>query len=152
MIGGFKKTSEAIRTLLDGETWSQSITISRKNAVHVETQKAITAQCYVTPISLNSAEDGTRRNPVSGNWDVGVWVIEKLAFTDEAGKLAREDELMQVVDEMVDFLSTTKEITIDGDRYPMVIYTDEPRTPVASAEMLEAGLFAGYFLVRIREL
>lgn len=149
MIGGFHKIPEALRVAIAGETFSESVNTLRKTLVYAESEKAQSLTCYVAPISVLTTP-GTRQKQ-GHEWLTGVYVVEQVSSASETERQAREDTLMTVTDEILEFVSGLKSITVDGADLSIRISDAEPRLPTDFEAYQKSKVFVGSFNVVVIE-
>jgi hypothetical protein len=149
MIGGFHKIPEALKALIAGQTFSESITIERRTHVYPESNKSPVLKCFVAPINA-TITPGTRAGQGT-DWLIGVYVMEQVNAASHAERQTREDVLMDVTDEILEFVGGLKSLDVDGTEYPIRLVDTEPRVPTEPTTYQQSQTFVGSFQVVVVE-
>ncbi len=149
MIGGFHKIPEAIKVAIAAETFSETMTVQRRTVLFAESEKAQVLRCVVAPVN-QSVESGTRARE-NFTWTIGVYLIEQVSSSTLAGRQAREDELLTVTDEVMEFLGELRTIVVDGKDHALRLSGLEARRPVDFEAYVTTKTFVSEIFVTVTD-
>ena len=139
---GFVSERDAIKNWLDSETWPETINAASRNVVAWESDKTSALATYVVPLA-ESTSTGARKGP-QRNRRYGVFLLQQLAKNDIDAEQTRQDQLINLADEISRRLGTLKKL----DGKDIIMDHSEPRTPL-DQEAARAHVFLAGVLVEV---
>lgn len=135
MAGEWKQIGDALVTVLNTGTYSQSFTAKRVNLVDLRAEKEKLLRVEVAPL-LRRKASFTRNGPLTV-YTGAVFVIKLMSSHSSVAMIAEQDALIQLCDEIGESLDAVK--AIGGGSFSTVDEVDKQLFDIES--MREANLF-----------